>query len=91
MHDELLRAVPECFRPRIGIGTNKFLAFVAARVRRSSGVTKISGDAAEFLAPHPIDLLPCPSELKEDLHLLGLDAMGDVARQEMGALQDRFG
>ena len=89
--DELLGAVPEHFRPRIGIGANKFTSFVAARVRCSSGATIVPRDAAAFLAPHPIGLLPCSSGLLDDLRRLGLRSLGDVAAQEPHALLDRFG
>lgn len=95
--DALFGAVPEHFQPRIGIGPNKFTAFVAARVRRSSGLSRVhgnSGDPAAFLAPHSIDLLPRPIvsvDLLDDLQRLGLQTMGDVAKQEMNALLDRFG
>lgn len=91
MSDELLGAMPERCKPRIGISANKFGAFVAAYARRASGVSRVLDDAAAFLAPHPIDLLPCPSELKEDLRQLGLETMGAVAAQEPNALLDRFG
>ena len=77
--DDLLGAVPEHFRPRIGIGANKFTSLVAARARRSPGATIVPGDAAAFLAPHPIGLLPCSSGLLNDLRRLGLRTLGDVA------------
>ena len=89
--DELLGAVPEQFRPRIGIGANKFTSLVAARARRSSGATIVPRDAAAFLAPHPIGLLPCSSGLLDDLQRLGLRSLGDIAAQEPHALLDRFG
>ena len=91
MSDELLCAMPEHYKPRIGIGANKFTSFVAARVRRSSGVTMVPADAAAFLAPHPIELLPCSSDLIDDLEQLGLRSLGDIAAQEPHALLDRFG
>ena len=89
--DDLLGAVPEHFRPRIGIGANKFTSLVAARARRSPGATIVPGDAAAFLAPHPIGLLPCSSDLLDEFQRLGLRSLGDVAAQEPHALLDRFG
>ena len=89
--DDLLGAVPEHFRPRIGIGANKFTSLVAARARRSPGATIVPGDAAAFLAPHPIGLLPCSSGLLDDLRRFGLRSLGDVAAQQPNALLDRFG
>ena len=91
MSEELLRAVPEHFKPRIGVGPNKFSSFVAARARRSSGATTVPRDAAAFLAPHSIELLPCPSDLIDELRLLDLRTLGDIAAQEPNALPDRFG
>ena len=89
--DALLHAVPEHFKPRIGVAAGKFPAFVAARVRRASGVTKLPECAAAWLAPHPTQLLPGPVELLDDLRRLGLRTLGDVAAQEVRSLLDRFG
>ena len=94
MLEALLAAVPERFQPRIGIGPNKFTSFVAARTRRSAGLSRIDGNPAAFLAPHSVNLLPASivrPDLLDDLHRLGLHTMGDVAGQEMHALLDRFG
>ena len=76
MSEELLCALPEHYQPRIGIGANKFGAFVAAYTRRSSGVSSVPPDAAAFLAPHSIDLLPCSSALTDELRLLDLRTLG---------------
>ena len=89
--DELLCAMPERHKPRIGIGANKFVAFVAAQTRRSSGVSRVTHNVAAFLAPHSIDLLPCSSDLTDELRLLGLHRLGEVAAQDGNALLDRFG
>ena len=95
--DTLLAAVPDHFQPRIGIGPNKFSAFVAARTRRSAGLSRIGrgpSDTAAFLAPHSINLLPASlvsPGLLDDLHRLGLQRMGALAAQEPDALLDRFG
>jgi len=35
--------------------------------------------------------LPCSPDLRADLHRLGLVRVGDVARQELNAMIDRFG
>ena len=91
MSDELLGAMPEGYQPRIGVGANKFGAFVAARTRRSAGVSSVPHDAAAFLAPHSVDLLPCPPELTDELRLLDLRTLGEVAAQDVNTLLDRFG
>ena len=74
----LLHSVPEYLKPRVGLGEGKFPAFVAARVSRTQGATRVPSDAAAFLASHPIDLLPISSAVKTQMHRLGLHAMGQV-------------
>lgn len=91
MLDAFCAAVPERFQPRIGVGPNKFTAFVAARTRGSPGIRRVGRDAAAFLAPHPLDLLPAAPDLLEDLRRLGWRTLGDLAAQEPDALLDRFG
>ena len=91
VHEALLRAAPEYLKPRLGLGSSKFTSLVATQVRGLAHVTTVPSDATAFLAPHSIDLLPCASELKEDLRRFGLETMGAVASQEPQALLDRFG
>ncbi len=101
MLDALLQAVPSQFGPRIGVAPSqpgqpggKFAAFVAARTRESSGVSRVGADAAGFLAPLPIRLLPAElaaPDLLDDLERLGLRRLGDIAAQDGSALLDRFG
>ena len=44
MLEALLAAVPERFQPRVGIGPNRFTAFVAAQTRRSAGLSRVDGE-----------------------------------------------
>ena len=87
----LLHSVPEYLHPRVGLGEGKFPAFVAARVSRTQGATRVPSDAAAFLAPHSIDLLPLASQMKGKLHRFGLHTMGDVASMRADSLVDQFG
>ena len=87
----LLHSVPEHFHPRVGLGEGKFPSFVAACVSRTQGATRVPSDAAAFLAPHSIDLLPLASQVKEKLHCFGLHTMGDVASMRVDLLTDQFG
>ena len=87
----LLNSVPQDLHPRVGVADTKFPAFVAARTSRSPGAAKVSPDAAAFLAPHPVDLLPVSSEVRAALRRCGLHAMGDVASMKEETLIDRFG
>ena len=69
----------------------KFPAFVAARTCAAHGAFRVPGDAAGFLAPHAVDLLPVSAEIKTELHRFGLHTMGAVASMSEPVLADRFG
>ena len=87
----LLDSVPEHLTPRVGAADAKFPAFVAARTTKALGAAWVSSDAAAFLAPHPIDLLPVPSDVKAAMRRFGLHTMGDVASMRRDLLLDQFG
>ena len=87
----LLNAVPQDLTPRTGVAEAKFPALVAAKVSEPSRATRVHEDAASFLAPHPIDLLPVPDDLRAALHRFGLHTLGDVASMTETSLIDRFG
>ena len=87
----LLNTVPRDLVPRIGVAETKFPAFVAATASEPSRATRMPTDAASFLAPHPVDLLPVSAELKVALHRFGLHTLGDVASMSEATLMDRFG
>ncbi len=87
----LLHSVPEYLHPRVGLGEGKFPSFVAARVSRTQGATRVPSDAVSFLAPHSIGLLPLASHVKDKLHRFGLHTMGDVASMRADSLVDLFG
>ncbi len=87
----LLGVIPHDLEPSVGVGAAKFPAFVAARAGKARQVSWVPSDAARFLSPHPIDLLPVSGEIKESLRLLGLHTMGEVAELPKGLLADQFG
>ena len=87
----LLNAVPQDLAPRTGVAEAKFPSFVAARVSGPLRATRVPIDAASFLAPHPVDLLPVPADLKVALHRFGLHTLGDVASVTEVSMIDRFG
>ena len=87
----LLHSLPEYLHPRVGLGEGKFPSFVAARVSRTQGATRVPSDAVSFLAPHSIGLLPLASHVKDKLHRFGLHTMGDVASVRVDLLTDQFG
>ena len=87
----LLNAVPQDLAPRAGVAEAKFPAFVAAKTSDALRATRVPIDAASFLAPHPVDLLPVPAELRAALHRFGLHTLGDVASMTETSLVDQFG
>ena len=87
----LMNAVPEHLQPRAGIGEGKFPAMVAARSSDSQRAGKVSEDAAAFLAPRPIALLPVSDDTKSALHRFGLHTLGQVAAMDPDLLVDQFG
>ena len=87
----LLNAVPQALVPRAGVAEAKFPAFVAARTSDSLRATRVPTDAVSFLAPHPVNLLPVPADLRAALHRFGLHTMGDVALLTEASMIDRFG
>jgi len=80
------------FMASVGIGNGKFTARTAACTTRP-GVTKVfqPGGEGDFLAPLSIDHLPADDAMRWRLRLLGLEAMGDIARLPLGAFQSQFG
>ena len=87
----LLNALPGHLRPRIGVGDAKFPTFVAARTTGAPGVAHVPSDAAAFLAPHSVDLLPVDPEVRGRMHRFGLHTMGGVAAMTPESLLDQFG
>ncbi len=87
----LLNAVPQDLAPRVGVAEAKFPAFVAAKASGPLRATQVPIDAVSFLAPHPVDLLPVPADLRAALHRFGLHTLGDVGSLTEAPMIDRFG
>ena len=84
-------AIPRDLAPRIGVAEAKFPAFVAARTGRGQETVTVPPNAAAFLAPRSIDLLPLAGDVREGLIRFGLHSMGAVAAMRMELLIDQFG
>ena len=87
----LLNAVPQNLAPRAGVGEGKFPAMVAARSSDPLRAAKVPMDAAAFLAPRPIALLPVSGNTISALHRFGLHTLGQVAAMDVDRLVDQFG
>ncbi len=87
----LLNAVPAYLAPRVGVAEGKFPALVAASASAAHSAVKVPQDAAAFLAPHPIGLLPVSANVRAGMGRFGLRTLGDVAVMVREALVDQFG
>ena len=87
----LLNSIPSDLNPRVGIGSSKFAAFIAARTSKPGGASRVPDDVASFLAPFSIDHLPVSSDAEARLHRFGLNSMGDIASLKVELFVDQFG
>jgi nucleotidyltransferase/DNA polymerase involved in DNA repair len=87
-------------RPALGLGSNKFVAWVAAGLASAGSVVDGElpprlvkrGSERSFLAPLAIgDCLPEMSDLCRRLKLFGLRRLGDLAAMPLAAVQAQFG
>ena len=64
----------------IGMADSRFAARVAANLTGPGESTLVPcGNERDFLAPLPIDTLPCPEDIKRQLRLLGINSVGELA------------
>ncbi len=84
-------AVPDIFDAQIGIGENKFMAYLAASYNLHDKYKQIIGNTASFLRDLSCDLLPVSLKSKEKLHNFGLHKLGQMATLGPGPLQAQFG
>ena len=86
--------VPPLLRPRLGFGSGKFAALIAARLARPGEARVVPASAtAAFLASLSVQQLDrvLDPEVLQRLELLGLRTIGDLAALPLGAVQAEFG
>jgi protein ImuB len=80
---------------RAGIGDNRWLASLAARLARGDerAACRIlpAGEGRATLAPLPIGLLPADQEIRDRFSLFGLTTMGQLAGLPRSAVAAQFG
>lgn len=77
---------------RLGIGPNKWVAQVAARLAEPGEVTVVEpAEARVFLRPLPLAWLPLPRAALTTLRLLGVQTVGQFADLPRPAVGRRFG
>lgn len=76
----------------LGVSNGKFPSRAAAFTSKPEAPVIVpEGEEKDFVAPFPIDFLPCLSETKERLYLLGICFMGQLSRFCREALVAQFG
>ena len=93
LEDAIRAAVPPLLRPRLGFGTGKFTAAVAARMAAPGEARTVPAAETEaFLAPLSVNhLLLLDPDVLQRLELLGLRTIGDLAALPFSAVQAEFG
>jgi DNA polymerase-4 len=92
---DIIRAVfdiiPGIFTPRIGLATNKFLAYLAAINCPDGGHRVLDGGTTAFLQDLSCDLLPVSIKSRQKLHDFGLHKLGQLSELAIGPLLSQFG
>jgi len=87
-----LAAVGSAWDARIGAAARRFAALAAATVARAGQLLVVRDEeAAEFLAPLPLSLLPLERRRYEELEALGVRRLGQLAGLPGGAVAERLG
>ena len=86
----LLDAVPVSQTPRVGVGDGKFPVLAAARSSEPLGMTRVPEDAAAFLSPRPVYLLPVSTSAISAMRRFGLHTLGQVAAMNQDLLVGLF-
>ncbi len=73
----------------IGAGPNRFCAYAAAWI--GDGTWIDATDAAQRVAPLPLEVLALDADVVARLHLLGITTLGELARLPHGPFVRRFG
>jgi DNA polymerase-4 len=75
-----------------GIADNKFAARVAATLTKPGSFTLIpSGEEGDFLSPLSVDILPCSEDVKKQIHLVGINTLGELAGLGPQPMRTQFG
>ena len=87
----LLNAVPTGFKPKVGVGPGRFIAYALASAAPDGGTLRAPTDLMAFLRSRPVDLLPLAREKIMLLRGSGLDTLGSLADLPYAHLQALLG
>lgn len=77
--------------PAVGIGTNKFIAYMAAKLTQPHHLRVAVNEADAFLAAVPLRMLSLDPALQQRLRLFGLTTLADVAVLPAADVAHQFG
>jgi len=87
-----LTAVGQQWDARLGAAGRRFAALAAASVAKPGQLLVVRDEeAAQFLAPLPLTLLPLERQRSDELHALGVRRLGQLAGLPGGAVAERLG
>jgi nucleotidyltransferase/DNA polymerase involved in DNA repair len=87
-----LTAVGQQWDARLGAAGRRFAALAAASVAKPGQLLVVRDEeAAQFLAPLPLTLLPLERQRSDELHSLGVRRLGQLAGLPGGAVAERLG
>ncbi len=86
-----LAEAADSFDLRIGIGENRWQAYLASLVSSPHSASKINGDPARFVGNFSVDILPVPYRIIERLRGFGLRTLADLAALPQGPVEAQFG
>jgi len=87
----LQRSLPKHLPAKIGIGPNKFVAYLAAQKADLGSAFKAPLDARSFVKAFYVNNLPVKFSIILRLRQLGFKALKDIASVGIGPLQAQFG
>ncbi len=90
--EHILRQANPSLRPRAGIAVSKFAARVAANRSAPGAVTLVSPrKTAALLERAPVELLPLDADTLHQLHLMGIETLGQYSAIPRAKIGARFG
>lgn len=90
--EHILKQVDPSLRPRAGIAIGKFAARVAANRSTPGAVTLVPpARTVALLENAPVELLPLSADVLHQLHLMGLETLGQYAALPRAKIGARFG
>jgi len=90
--EHILRQAAPSLRPRVGVAISKFAARVATNRSAPGGVTLVSpARTLALLENAPIELLPLAADVLHQLHLMGIETLGQYVAIPRAKIGSRFG